>query len=161
MALKLQNRRWYPFILLIGPAAITIAWLSFPREHHPELLVSIAAFVAGFSYFLYSQHLDETKLFRELFLEFNRRYDGLNDSLNAIVFGPTEGLLSSEEREHLFDYFNLCAEEYFFYTAGYIDHRVWEAWLRGMKVFFKYPRVQALWEQDCKADSYYEFRPPE
>jgi hypothetical protein len=31
----------------------------------------------------------------------------------------------------------------------------------GMKVFFKHPRIQALWEQDCKANSYYGFRPPQ
>ena len=64
-------------------------------------------------------------------------------------------------REYLFSYFNLCAEEYFFYKAGYFDRRVWKSWYRGMKVFFKHPRIQALWEQDCKADSYYGFRPPQ
>jgi hypothetical protein len=61
----------------------------------------------------------------------------------------------------IFSYFNLCAEEYLFYMAGYIDRRVWESWYRGMKVFFKHPRIQALWEQDSKADSYYGFRPPQ
>lgn len=46
-------------------------------------------------------------------------------------------------------------------AAGYIDRRVWNAWYKGMKVFFRHPRIQALWEQDCKADSYYGFRPPQ
>jgi hypothetical protein len=78
------------------------------------------------------QHLDEAKLFKELFAEFNARYDALNDDLNTILFGPPEGLLSADEREYLFSYFNLCAEEYFFYRAGYIDRRVWESWYRGV-----------------------------
>jgi hypothetical protein len=96
-----------------------------------------------------------------LFTDFNIRYDALNDELNAILFGPSDGSLSPHEREHLFKYFNLCAEEYFFYEVGYIDRHVWESWYRGMGVFFKHSRIQALWEQDCKADSYYGFRPPQ
>jgi hypothetical protein len=144
---------------LIGSATVIAAWLRFAPGNRPELLVSAMGGVAGFSYFFYRQHLDETKLFKELFAEFNARYDALNDDLNAILFGPSEGLLSADEREHLFSYFNLCAEEYFFYKAGYVDRSVWESWNRGMKVFFKHPRIQALWEQDCKAGSYYGFRP--
>jgi len=161
MALTLHNRRWYPLIFSILCATAIGAWLGFPAVHRQELLVSAIGGVAGFTYFLYRQHLDETKLFKELFAEFNYRYDALNDDLNAILFGSPEGLLSADEREHLFSYFNLCAEEYFFYRAGYIDRHVWASWYRGMKVFFKHPRIQALWEQDCKADSYYGFRPPQ
>ena len=160
MALTLHNKRWYPYIFLIGSAAVIAGWFRFAEGHRPELLVSAVGAVAGFTYFLYRQHLDETKLFKELFVEFNIRYDALNDGLNTILFGPSEGLLSANERDYLFSYFNLCAEEYFFYKAGYIDRQVWEAWYRGMKDFFKHPRIQALWKQDCKADSYYGFEPP-
>jgi hypothetical protein len=161
MALKLQNGRWYPIIALVGFAVPIAAWFRFASGSRPELLISAVGGVAGFTYFLYRQHLDETKLFKELFGEFNSRYAALNDGLNAILFGPTEGLLTSEEREQLFSYFNLCAEEYFFYKAGYIDHEVWASWCCGMNVFFKQPRIQALWEQDCKGGSYYGFQPPQ
>jgi len=161
MALTLHNRRWYPSIFLIGFAAVIAAWFHFAAGHRPGLLVSAIGGIAGFTYFMYRQHLDETKLFKELFAEFNARYDALNDDLNTILFGPPEGSLSADERKHLFSYFNLCAEEHFFYQAGYIDLRVWESWYRGMKVFFKHPRIKALWEEDCKADSYYGFRPPQ
>jgi hypothetical protein len=160
MALRLHNRRWYPVIFVILSAIVTAVWLRF-ATNHPELLVSAVGGVAAFTYFLYRQHLDEAKLFKELFTEFNGRYDDLNNDLNTILFGPPEGSLSADEREHLFSYFNLCAEEYFFYKAGYIDRCVWEAWYRGMKVFFKHPRIQKLWEKDCTADSYYGFRPPQ
>jgi len=146
---------------LVGSTTVVAAWLRFAAGHRPGLLVSAIGGVAGFTYFIYRQHLDETKLFKELFGEFNARYDALNDDLNVILFGPAMGALSANEQERLFSYFNLCAEEYFFYKAGYIDRRVWESWHRGMKVFFKHPRIRALWEQDCKADSYYGFRPPQ
>ena len=159
MALRLHNRRWYPFVFVILFALVIAAWSTLPAVHRPELLLSGIGGVAGFTYFLYRQHLDEAKLFKELFAEFNRRYDALNNDLNAILFGPPEGLLSADERDLLFGYFNLCAGEYLFYKAGYIDQRVWESWCRGMKAFFKHPRIQALWEQDCKSGSYYDFRP--
>jgi hypothetical protein len=159
MALTLHHKRWYPYIFLALFTGVIAAWWRF--AHRPELLISVVGGVLGFAYFIYRQHLDEAKLFKELFKEFNARYDALNDDLNTILFGPSDGLLSAEEREHIFGYFNLCAEEYFFYKAGYVDHGVWESWYRGMKVFFTHPRIQALWVQDCKADSYYRFRPPQ
>jgi hypothetical protein len=118
MPLTLHNRKWYPFIFVIGATTVMAAWLRFAAGHRPELLVSTIGGIAGFTYFLYRQHLDEAKLFKELFGEFNARYDALNDVLNAILSGPREGMLSADERGHLFSYFNLCTEEYFFYKAG-------------------------------------------
>jgi hypothetical protein len=144
----------------MGCAVVIAVWFRFAAGHRPELLMSAVGGVAGFTYFLYRKHVDETKLFKELFEEFNDRYDALNDGLNAVLFGSTEGLLSAVERDHIFKFFNRCAEEYFFYKAGYIDQSVWESWSRGMKVFFEHPRIQTLWAQDSKADSYYGFKPP-
>ncbi len=78
MALTLHNRRWYPLIFLTGCTTVVATWLRFAAGHRPELLASAIGGVAGFTYFLYRQHLDETKLFKELFAEFNHRYDALN-----------------------------------------------------------------------------------
>jgi hypothetical protein len=133
--------------------------VPFCHGTRPELLLSGIGAIAGFIYFLYRQHLDETKLFKDLFVEFNARYDKLNDDLNAILFGPAEGDFTDAEQKVLFSYFNLCAEEYFFYKSGYIDGHVWKSWRRGMHVFFTHPRIRGLWNHDCKADSYYGFRP--
>jgi hypothetical protein len=160
MPLRLHNKRRYPFIFLVGSAAAVAAWLWCPVFHRAELLVSFIGGVTGFTYFLYRHHLDEAKLFKELFAEFNSRYDILNSHLNRILTRPSEEPLSANERGHLFSYFNLCAEEYLFYKAGYIDQLVWESWYRGMDAFFKHPSIQALWDEDCKSDSYYGFRPP-
>lgn len=98
---------------MIGCAAVVAAWLRFAASQRPELLVSAIGGVAGFTYFLYRQHLDEAKLFKDLFADFNARYGTLNDGLNAILFGARDGSLSTDERKLLFSYFNLCAEEYY------------------------------------------------
>jgi hypothetical protein len=159
LALKLQYRRWFPFIFLGSFVAVVALWNRLPVEHRPNLVLSIIGAIATFSYFLYRQHLSETKLFKELFVEFNARYDKLNNGLNKIVDGSKQGELSENERELLFSYFNLCAEEYLFYTAGYIDEFVWQSWCRGMNHFFGHPRVRHLWDADCMTDSYYGFHP--
>jgi hypothetical protein len=159
-ALRLQNRGWYPFLFLICFVVLGAAWFRLPAGKPPELLITAIGGISGFFYFLYQQHLNETKLFKELFSDFNRRYDALNDDLNAILFDPSEGVLSSDQREKVFNYFNLCAEEYFFYKAGYIDQDFWKSWCRGMSLFFGHPRIQWLWEQERK-ESYYGFQPPQ
>jgi hypothetical protein len=135
MPLALHNRKRYPLVLLFGFAVVVVIWWRFEDRLRPELLLTAIGGVAGLTYFLYRQHIDETKLFKELFTKFNRRYDALNDHLNAIISEQTARSLSTDEKEHLFTYFNLCAEEYFFYESGYIDRRVWESWSRGMKFF--------------------------
>jgi hypothetical protein len=61
MALTLHNRRWYPLIFLIGFAIVTATWLRFAVGHRPELLLTAIGGIAGFTYFLYRQNLDETR----------------------------------------------------------------------------------------------------
>jgi hypothetical protein len=157
--LRLHNKRWFPLIFLGGAIVLVVLWFRFAIGHPPEVLLSCVGALAGFAYFIYRQHLDETKLFKELFVEFNARYDKLNDGLNGILLRPIDRELSEHDRQLLFSYFNLCSEEYFFYKAGYIDHQVWKSWQRGMSVFFGHPRIRELWKRDCQAGSYYGFSP--
>jgi hypothetical protein len=165
MALKLHNRKLYPFVFLVWCAAVVAVWARFWHGLQPELLackellVSALGAVGGFTYFLYRQHLDETKLFKELFVEFNARYEEMNDGLNKILYGPQEGMLSASEQDLLFSYFNLSAEEFLFYKAGYIDQRAWKSWRKGMDIFLKHPLINALWRSESANDSYYGFKP--
>ena len=159
-ALRLRNRGWYPYLFLVCFIAPVVAWFRFATGQPQELFISTIGGICGFFYFLYRQHLDETKLFKELFVSFNGRHDELKDDLNAVLYDPSEGVLSSDQREKVFNYFNLCAEEYFFYKAGYIDHDVWKSWCRGMNLFFSHPRIQGLWAEERK-ESYYGFQPPQ
>jgi hypothetical protein len=99
----------------------------------------------GLLYFLYRQHLDETKFFKQLFTEFNERYDLPNEPLNRILGGPDEDGLFTSEKDCLFSYFNLCAEELVFYNAGYIHQYVWYSWNQGMQQFFRNLRIKADW----------------
>lgn len=117
----------------------------------------IAAFVS-LVFFIQKHKLDELHLFSELFKEFNKRYDMLNGKLNQIISRNDD--LSSEDKDVLFDYFNLCGEEYLYYNEGYILPSVWKAWKNGMKIFFSDKRIKKLWNDEDRTDSYYGFKPP-
>ena len=110
MVLKLRNRRLYPLFFLVLFVTVIIAWTTIPAIHTTEFLVSSLGGVAGLAYFLYRQHLDETKLFKELFTDFNRRFGDLNEDLHAILSARPGHSLSDQEKQRLFSYFTLCAE---------------------------------------------------
>ena len=159
MHLKLHNRQNYPVIFVVGVVGVTALWFLLEKAH-PELLLSGIGAVGGFAYFLYRQHLDDTRFFKELFVDFNARYDKLGNDLNKIYSGPEDVSLSNEERDTIFKYFNLCAEEHLFHEEGYIKDKVWNTWRKGMAIYFRRPRIAALWKIEEKNDSYYGFQPP-
>lgn len=123
-----------------------------------ELAVAVVGPVAAFVYFLYAQHHQDTQTFIKLFEKFNTRYNTLNERLNAVMYRPTDSPLLPAQRDTLYDYFNLCAEEHLFYEAGYIDKIVWHAWMLGMKHFARDAAVRRLWEEEIASGSYYQFR---
>lgn len=159
----LGRRANFPLIFIVTVAVLSAA--AFAIGHTPnfqtknivDLLIAVVGSAAAFVYFLYGQHNQDTKLFVNLFEKFNNRYNKLNEKLNAIISRPINSPLIPEQIDTLYDYFNLCAEEHLFYESGYIDERVWKAWLRGMSHFAKDATVRRLWEDDLAAGSYYQF----
>jgi len=155
---KLAGRSGYPWIFLaLVVVANGVVFYSVSSPKNIELLVPVTGAVAAFVYFLYTQHLQETRLFAELFHEFNSRYDSLNERLNSIAYREQSSMLSFEDRQVLFDYFNLCAEEYLYFKSGYIDLEVWQSWVSGMRFFAKSPEVLRLWSEELRSSSYYGF----
>lgn len=144
----------------LAVAIIFVLWFSFDSLNTSAFLGGSLASLFGFVYFVAKQHFDETQLFRELFSEFNLRYDKLNNDLNEIVFGSQDAELTEKEKLLLFDYFNLCAEEYLYFKKGFIFPEVWTAWFNGMRVFASSPRIRRLWKDELKTNSYYGFQMP-
>jgi hypothetical protein len=158
LPMKLRNRRLFPWLFLLAAAGGCALLVLAPKDRQLELIWGVLGASGGFIGFLYSQHLQETQLFKQLFTEFNRRYDSMNEQLENIRRRPQGEPLKPEECRRLVDYFNLCAEEYLFYQSGYIDLDVWKSWARGMLYFAKDPEIRRLWDEELNADSYYGFR---
>ena len=154
----LADRSRYPWKFL-ALAIVTNGLILYfvPSPKNVELLVPATGAIAAFVYFLYSQHLQETRLFAELFQQFNERYDRLNDKLNGIVSREQQSLMSAKDRQILFDYFNLCAEEYLYFKSGYIEREVWESWINGMRYYAKSIDIRRLWGEELESGSYYGF----
>lgn len=164
---KLIRRRYYPAIfallgIILGACVWgcrAVGWID--DAHLFEASISALGIAAGFTHFLYSSYMEQTKLFHELAREFNDRYDKLNEHLNdmrdqkEIPSGPSEK--RTKAIGHLFDYFNLCAEEFLYFQAGHIDPNVWIAWCVGMKDFADVEEIAKLWRKELKRPSYYGF----
>ncbi|TDQ18600.1 hypothetical protein DFQ04_0404 [Algoriphagus boseongensis] len=94
--------------------------------------------------------MEHDKLFKELFTDFNTKYDNqLNDLLNDLRANP-ERDLEPEETQMIFDYFNLCAEEYLWRKKGRIPSDVWEAWKAGIQSNLEIPQVRELFNKEAK-----------
>lgn len=145
--------RFYGWIALFGGLlGIGFVLHCYTGEQIP-LIGSVVATALGFCYFVQQQRLSETALFKEIFTEFNHRYDQLNDDLMKIAEG--NGVVALEQRQTIVDYFNLCAEEYLFFRQGYIIPEVWRSWCRGMIFYMSKEPFKSLWEQEQLSESFY------
>jgi hypothetical protein len=105
---------------------------------------------------LLKQWMDHDKMFKELFLEFNQRFDDLNESLNAIV--ERKELPKGKSKQAVIqDYINLCSEEYLWHKTGRIDKEVWDAWKKGIEYYYsKSEDIRKRFDMEKKeSDSYY------
>lgn len=81
----------------------------------------------------------------------------MNSELNGLLERDGALLLAQADKQLLYDYFNLCAEEYLYFKSGYIDGEVWAAWLRGMRSFAQHAEIRRVWETELGGGSYYGF----
>lgn len=114
----------------------------------------------SFAYGVQKQHLEEVRLFRELFKEFNERYDQQNEKLNRIYCEeqPDNTPFTPEQKDILYNYFNLCGEEHLYFQKGFIYPEVWQSWENGMKFFRRNRRIERLWDEELRNDSYYDLK---
>ena len=154
---KILLHRHYWIFSIFGFAAL-LGWIFLSKSSpDPTVVASAITGILSFSFFIQKQKLEELKLFTDLFREFNKRYGRLNDKLSALAKFPDDHELTEEETNLLFDYFNLCAEEYFYFKRGLIPIEVWESWINGMKEYYTRRAIQELWDKELTQQSYYGF----
>jgi hypothetical protein len=136
---------------------VALALIAIIAARHPQGWESLTATTLGgalaFCYFVQKQKLDELRLFKDLFTDFNRRYDAMNEKLENIRAGNQR--VDPQQRKILANYFNLCAEEYLFFNEGYIHGEVWSSWCRGMLYYLHDARILQVWNEEMVSDSYY------
>jgi hypothetical protein len=160
----LMNQHSLVIVLLSIPVVLVpLILLVYFKRATTDWPVALTLVVGLFTlaYTVQKQELEESKLFRELFCDFNGRYDRMDLQLNQILReNDKEKALSPEQKDTLNRYFNLCAEEFLYFRKGYIDPRVWDAWIKGMAIYCQDPRIQKLWAKELETDAYYGFALP-
>jgi len=150
-----QTAWWWIIPALVVVVAVWSVLMVAGRGVPPEVFLAAMAVILGVAYFLQQQHLQQARFFKELVTEFNHRYNVMNNDLLKAL--KDEGLFDEQK---FVDYFNLCAEEWLFYTAGYVYESVWQAWENGMRQFGRNSLVAELWERERQTESYYGFEFP-
>lgn len=155
---SLRRRSSYPWWFAGIAAAAIVGFLVLPEHlQSAQLLLSVIGGIAAFFHFLYSQHNNNTDRFIKLFQDFNARFDKLNDQLNTILLSSKVPIAEKQDLQTLYDYFNLCGEEYLYFKSGYIDQDVWQSWLAGMRYFAANSEVRRIWQRELDQGSYYGF----
>jgi len=143
----------YWWIALMVGGVLALLAFCFGGDQRAGLVGGSVAGALGFCYFVQQQKLAETHLFYQLFTSFNQRYDAFNGPLSEMAGKGTD--ITSEHRNLIVDYFNLCAEEYLFYQEGYIPRKVWRSWCRGMAWYLKRHPFKDVWNEEIKTESFY------
>lgn len=151
-----QFARYYWVIMLVV-LIISCAGVYFSSRTREDIALAITVIGSVFSFFfvIQKQASEDVRLFKELFVDFNERYDMLNEKLNRITGKKPTSPLAKSEKDTLNDYFNLCGEEYLYFKQGFILTEVWEAWCNGMYFFMENPRIKPTWADEEKTSSYY------
>jgi hypothetical protein len=145
--------RNYWWIALLGAVLGLVLVVKFARVPRGTLVGSVIAAALGFCYFVQQQKLAEMRLFRELFTGFNERYDKLSRCLREIV---ARGRARDEaDAQTIIDYFNLCGEEYLFFSEGYIHREAWRSWCAGRLCYFEHEPFRSQWDGEKATNSYY------
>lgn len=124
----------------------------------PSIILGLAGIIVTVIFSRSARKRENDKIMKELFKDFNERYNEINNDLIRIMEPQDASAKASlhytwvNDRATLIDYLNLCAEEYFWYKKGRIDEKVWRSWSIGMNYWYnhKSSQLRDLWEAETK-----------
>ena len=136
--------------------------LYFLANERIEILGAVLATGISLSLGVRQYKTENDKIFKQLFTEFNTKYDlKFNDKLDEIVEKSENNEnyeLSSENEKLIVDYLNFCAEEYLWKTKDRIPETVWNSWKNGMDYYLKKPIInKVILKEKEQKNSYYGF----
>lgn len=137
------------------------------------LIITLVAIVLANRHNKLTRKLSKDNLEKQLFTEFNARYDKLNDIIQFILELSEEDIIKYKKGKgedkfgdytksyikfKINDYFNLCSEEYYWYDKERIDPRIWNAWEKGMNDIYNKSRIiRDQWKEEIKNEGWKSF----
>lgn len=123
-------------------------------QKNPTAITGIVAALIAFFYQQRQGYMENQKFRRELFFRYNELYNEINDELEILEKIEYESHITNDfdgenslydlwnKFDHtpenktrvkkVFDYINLCSEEYYWHKKDFIDNDVWRCWKKGM-----------------------------
>lgn len=147
--MKILKRNLEGILAFIGFGIVI--WANFCFQLDEKIFFGLLGTIAT----LYLGHIklkiENDKLFKELFQDFNSRYDErFNDLINELKYDD-EREITKTEINILIDYFNLCAEEFLWKEKSRIPNNVWNAWKSGIIENLKIKQVQELYKKETSS----------
>jgi hypothetical protein len=154
-----RNHVLWTIFMIVGMVAAFITYGLNKIDFKELITILIAVFTVYTS--LLKQSVEDDKVFRDLFIDYNRKYSSeMNEVFNKLRIGGVDQL-EVTDRLLIIDYFNLCSEEYLWYKRGRIPNDVWQAWEAGIIENMSLPVVKVLFNDETntlsKRKSYYGF----
>ena len=141
------KRYSYSLTFIIG---ITIIFILFADNGLPDkyFLSLIGAFIT--LYIGLTQYkLNNDRIFKELFNNFNEKYDKRFSKLINTISNQKNGFtLSEKQKVIIIDYLNLSAEEFLWYKKGRIPKDVWESWKTGIEKNLSLEQIRDVAENE-------------
>lgn len=127
-----------------------------------EVLAAVIATGISLSLGIRQYRTENDKIFKQLFIEFNRKYDEeFNEALEDIVSksnSKPDYKLTNEENSLVIRYLNLCAEEYMWFRKERIPKQVWDSWCHGILYYLRNPLIGVhVKTEKAQRGSYYGF----
>jgi hypothetical protein len=156
--MKTKIYRYLDIIVFI--TATSISCLLYLLVGKLELPVTIFAGGITLSVSIRQNRIENDRMFKELFLMFNLKYDEKFNNRLIEIERKTDRMhnyiLTEDEADLVIDYLNLCAEEYLWFWKGRIDRKVWNSWEEGMKYYLNIQSIREIVEKEKKQkNSYY------
>jgi hypothetical protein len=161
---------YWPLIILFSVYIIFLFLNNFTLHMDNEIYISILGIFIASVFSLNTYITTKRKIFFETFMKFNERYDHLNENLNRLknnmkIVIPN-GQIGDDEykfyvKNFIFDYLNLCCEEYYWRKQGIINKDVWNNWSLGIRYFLIVRPIFCVLMEEIKdsdiKNSYYGF----
>jgi hypothetical protein len=131
------------------------------KDLGPVIFAGVAIFLTYWHH-RHSRKIANDKMQMELHTKFSDEFEKLLPNLLILIESepPQSNPIYGEDQEAINiltirTYFNLCAEEFYWYKRGRIDIEVWNSWRVGMNDFYSMsPLMQEMWKENSKDNGY-------
>jgi hypothetical protein len=153
---KYYIKRFWAYLLVLVISIVILGILNQKNKFSNEIFFGGIATLLSLYFSIINYHQTSDRFFKELFTDFNDRYNKLNNFLNSV---EDNQVLTLQQEQYVIDYLNLCAEEYLWVKKGRIPSNIWKSWKNGIRIYLLKKPIKELFdkERELWKSSYYGF----